>query len=132
LKDFAGEVRQLSSSARILSAVNAVRLNFRQLSYIFRENAANLLPGDIEHRTALAPLWVQRSVSFAPSQQLLDVEDVAAVLGLLTDQLKEFHNALGEFPEFVDDKVGTSILGFVDDLRVSIIISPSSQAKHGS
>ncbi|EIN08297.1 hypothetical protein PUNSTDRAFT_143932 [Punctularia strigosozonata HHB-11173 SS5] len=117
LKDFAGEVRQLSSSARILSAISNVRSRLRQIEYILHENAANLLPGDVDHRTPDGPSWMQRSPSINPELHILTVEDAGTVFDQLKASVEELYDALEEFPEFVDDHVDMSILGFVGDLK---------------
>jgi WD repeat-containing protein 26 len=73
-----------------------------QLSFLCRENAADLFPRKISHDP-----WKN-----------LDPEGFPELLENLSRDVRTFLNSLNEFPEFTDEDMNASILPFEKDLKV--------------
>ncbi|KAH9042505.1 hypothetical protein EDB85DRAFT_2139080 [Lactarius pseudohatsudake] len=114
LRTCVNATRQLGSSVAILASVFQLRGRLTQISFLFRENAANLYP---------------RKVVRLPRESLVGRTDGAWSLTNLTlktsrnssscfaSDLSTFSFSLNEFPEFTDKAIDAPITAFEDDLR---------------
>lgn len=115
----------------ILSSIFLLRDRLAQISFLFRENAADLYPQKIFR----LPRESLVSRSRMPRRRLeksrrstrrrlpfdkLDVEDFPEQLDLFSRALFKFLYNLNEFPEFTDKSVDAPIMAFEDDLKVYI------------
>ena len=139
LRTCVNAARQLGSSVAILASVFQLRDRLAQISFLFRENAADLYPRKVLRfqreslvgkskiprrrltRSRAAPLEHGRRSSPARRMELdkLDLEDFPQQLELFASDLSTFLYSLNEFPEFTDKAVDAPIIAFEDDLKVS-------------
>ncbi|KAF5368873.1 hypothetical protein D9758_002838 [Tetrapyrgos nigripes] len=135
LRNFSNAARQLGSSAAILSSAFHLRTRLAQISFLHRENAANLFPRKISHATLpntnnndsrrLRRTMPYMSVRHKAMPHItrpsiienLDLEDFPEQFEKLAAEVTTFVNCLNEFPEFTDEAVNTSISSFEGDLK---------------
>ncbi|KAF8496482.1 WD40 repeat-like protein [Russula emetica] len=137
LRTCVNAARQLGSSVAILASVFQLRDRLAQISFLFRENAADLYPRKVLRlqreslvgkskfprrrlgRLRAAPL--ERCRRSGPAGRLeldkLDLEDFPQQLELFASDLSTFLYSLNEFPEFTDKAVDAPIIAFEDDLK---------------
>ncbi|KAI0250713.1 WD40-repeat-containing domain protein [Lactifluus subvellereus] len=145
LRTCVNAVRQLGSSVAILASVFQLRDRLTQISFLFRENAADLYPRKVLRlpreslagrskfpRRRLARLHAplargRRRLEF----DKLDLEDFPQQLELFASDLSTFLCSLSEFPEFTDKAVDAPIIEFEDDLKywASCLIAYEGQLK---
>ncbi|THH12742.1 hypothetical protein EW146_g7414 [Bondarzewia mesenterica] len=133
LRNFSNAARQLGSSVGILSSAFGLRQRLTQISYLFRENAADLFPRKVSRqkdtvvsntghtlskrsRKSKPPPHVRRPMVFGE----LDPEDFPKQIKELAQDVVTFLHCLNEFPEFTDEAVNASIISFEGDLKVSV------------
>ncbi|THV01875.1 WD40 repeat-like protein [Dendrothele bispora CBS 962.96] len=135
LRNFSNAARQLGSSAGILSSAFHLRTRLAQISYLYRENAANLFPRKVSHAVLpsvvgensksarrMAPYMSVRHramphIARPAINDNLDLEDFPVQFEMLAEEVTTFVNCLNEFPEFTDEAVNASISSFQADLR---------------
>ncbi|KAH8996340.1 WD40 repeat-like protein [Lactarius akahatsu] len=122
--------RQLGSSVAILSSIFQLRDRLAQISFLFRENAADLYPRKIfrlprESLVSRSRMPKRRLEKLRRSTNVrrrlpfdkLDVEDFPEQLDLFSRALSKFLYNLNEFPEFTDKSVDAPIMAFEGDLK---------------
>ncbi|KAH9006565.1 WD40 repeat-like protein [Lactarius hatsudake] len=122
--------RQLGSSVAILSSIFQLRDRLAQISFLFRENAADLYPRKIfrlprESLVSRSRMPKRRLEKSRRSTNVrrrlpfdkLDVEDFPEQLDLFSRALSKFLYNLNEFPEFTDKSVDAPIMAFEGDLK---------------
>lgn len=132
LRTCVNAARQLGSSVAILASVFQLRDRLAQISFLFRENAADLYP----RKVLRLPRESLVGRSKFPRRRLarrhdplargrrrlefdkLDLEDFPQQLELFASDLSTFLYSLNEFPEFTDKAVDAPIIEFEDDLKV--------------
>ena len=128
--------RQLGSSIAILASVFQLRDRLTQITFLFRENAADLYPRKVlrSQRDSLVgrstfPTGRRRLARLRNSLERgrrsgrmeldkLDLEDFPQQLELFASDLSTFLYSLNEFPEITDKAVDAPIIAFEDDLEV--------------
>jgi len=145
LRTCVNSARQLGSSVAILASVFQLRDRLTQISFLFRENAADLYPRKVLRvqreslvgrskfpRRRLARLRASLERGRRPARMeldKLDLEDFPQQLELFASDLSTFLYSLNEFPEFTDKAVDAPIIAFEDDLKVKLS-APSHQLFH--
>ncbi|KAI0262534.1 WD40-repeat-containing domain protein [Gloeopeniophorella convolvens] len=131
LRTCVNAARQLGSSVAILASVFQLRDRLTQISFLFRENAADLYPRKVLRlpREALVGrskfprrrLARSRPMMARGRRRLeldkLDLEDFPQQLEMFASDLSTFLYSLNEFPEFTDKAVDAPIIAFEDDLK---------------
>ncbi|KAA1474488.1 hypothetical protein DENSPDRAFT_931692 [Dentipellis sp. KUC8613] len=147
LRNFSNSARQLGGSVGILSSAFHLRERLTKISYLFRENAADLFPRKINRlpkdllvdpnfrvaslRTRKRPQASTSNVSASASTgsgngaprsrgsslSVLDVEDVPAQLWKFADDVMTFLHCFNEVAEFTDEAVNNALTSFDSDLR---------------
>ncbi|KAI9509318.1 WD40-repeat-containing domain protein [Russula earlei] len=134
LRTCVNAARQLGSSVAILASVFQLRDRLTQISFLFRENAADLYPRKVLRlqreslvgrskfpRRRLARLRASLERGRRPPGRMeldkLDLEDFPQQLELFASDLSTFLCSLDEFPEFTDKAVDAPIIAFEDDLK---------------
>ncbi|KAH9060585.1 WD40 repeat-like protein [Lactarius vividus] len=132
LRTCVNATRQLGSSVAILASVFQLRGRLTQISFLFRENAANLYPRKVvrlprESLVGRSKLPRRRLDRLRTSQargsrrrlelDKLNLEDFPQQLELFASDLSTFSFSLNEFPEFTDKAIDAPITAFEDDLR---------------
>ncbi|KAH9963011.1 WD40-repeat-containing domain protein [Russula dissimulans] len=135
LRTCVNAARQLGSSVVILASVFQLRDRLTQISFLFRENAADLYPRKVlrVQRESLVgrskfPTRRRRPARLRASLERgrrparmeldkLDLEDFPQQLELFASDLSTFLYSLNEFPEFTDKAVDAPIVAFEDDLK---------------
>ncbi|KAF9530279.1 hypothetical protein CPB83DRAFT_851296 [Crepidotus variabilis] len=134
LRNSANAARQLGSSVAILSSAFYLRERLAQLMFLYHENAANLFPRKVSHIARETPgesptssrrKWgIRRPTGKArlhiprPTvSENLDPECFPEQLEGFAKEVTNFLRCLNEFPEFTDEAVNASILGFEGDLQ---------------
>ncbi|KAI9465719.1 WD40 repeat-like protein [Lactarius psammicola] len=117
LRTCVNTTRQLGSSVAILASVLQLRNRLTQISFLFRENAANLYPRKVvrlprESLVGRSKLPRRRLARLRTSQAHFPQQ-----LELFASDLSTFSYSLNEFPEFTDKAVDTPITAFEDDLK---------------
>ncbi len=125
LQSFINAVRQLGSSVGILSSAYHLRARLTQLLHLFRENAAELFRNIHREPFQIAELkrFTSRKRSKRPTHRMRpvvkvtsDPEAMPEQLGLLAKDLLAFLQCLNQIPEFTDEVVNSSAMGFHQDL----------------
>lgn len=132
LRNFSNAARQLGSSVGILSSAFHLRERLAQITWLFRENAADLFPRKVSHQSTTesvvkpdvlprrkrvrskAPPHVRRPLVL----EKLDPEVFPHQFGLFAKDVITFLHCLNEFPEFTDEALNASIVAFEGDLKV--------------
>ncbi|KAI9441246.1 WD40 repeat-like protein [Lactarius indigo] len=122
--------RQLGSSVAILSSTFQLRDRLAQISFLFRENAADLYPRKIfrlprESLVSRSRMPKRRAEKLRHSTNVrrrlpfdkLDIEDFPEQLDLFSRALSKFLYNLDEFPEFTDKSVDAPLMAFEGDLK---------------
>ncbi|KAI0301607.1 hypothetical protein B0F90DRAFT_1817073 [Multifurca ochricompacta] len=133
LRTCVNAARQLGSSVAILASVFQLRDRLTQISFLFRENAADLYPRKVLRLPRATESLATRSrfsrrrlaklrASLARGRRRieldkLDLEDFPQQLELFASDLSTFLYSLNEFPEFTDKAIDTPIIAFEDDLK---------------
>ncbi|KAJ7598512.1 hypothetical protein C8J56DRAFT_168138 [Mycena floridula] len=134
LSAFSNSIRQLGSSAGVLSATYNLREGMARVLHLYRENAADLFPRKVARNT---PEDIQRrrmmttrnkifagAVTHSRGDEKVDPErfplDFPTQFSNLAKNVTAFRFCLNEFPELTDDAVlltiNSSILSFEADL----------------
>ena len=134
LRNFSNAARQLGSSVAIMSSAFLLRERVAQITWLFRENAADLFPREVSHQSlepAVSPDVLpkrKRARSKAPPHvrrplvlEKLDREEFPGQLGLFARDVITFLHCLNEFPEFADESLNASILALEGDLKVRAV-----------
>ena len=131
LHEFAVAASQLGCSAGILSATYNLRCRLVHVLSLFRENAADIFPGKIHHRTlsksleslpsgesqqSKARLLAQRTVTEPETDRDKFPEHMVG----LSEDLEKFRMSLYEYPEFWDEEFNKSILVLKAEVAVSV------------
>lgn len=119
----------------ILSSIFLLRDRLAQISFLFRENAADLYPRKIFRlprdslvsRSRMPRRRLEKSRRSTNVRRRLpfdklDVEDFPEQLDLFSRALSKFLYNLNEFPEFTDKSVDAPIMAFEDDLKVNSLL----------
>ncbi|KAF8435619.1 WD40-repeat-containing domain protein [Boletus edulis BED1] len=124
LRSFTNAVRQVGSSVGILSSSFKLRERLTKISFMFRENAANLYPRKIarQAREALPNPDSKHRQRRAGIVKLvledhLGPDTLPAQLESFAEDIATFINCLNELPEFTDEPINQSMRSFQDDLK---------------
>ncbi|KAF8595383.1 hypothetical protein BDV93DRAFT_564446 [Ceratobasidium sp. AG-I] len=115
---FSNAVRQLGSSAGLLSAVTLLRTRLTKIQSFFRENAAELFD-DISHASKLGikSSGVRKRAKVQRLSWVADIENLPQELEGLAEDLVRFLSRLNDLSEFRDEAVNASIEAFEVDLK---------------
>ncbi|KAN0131940.1 WD40 repeat-like protein [Lactarius tabidus] len=131
LRNFSNAARQLGSSVGILSSAFHLRERLAQITWLFRENAADLFPRKVSHQSTTEAVVKpdvlprrKRARSKAPPHvrrplvlEKLDPEVFPHQFELFARDVITFLHCLNEFPEFTDEALNASIVAFEGDLK---------------
>ncbi|KAI0701046.1 WD40-repeat-containing domain protein [Cytidiella melzeri] len=126
LRNFSNAARPLGGSVGILSSSFHLRKRLPQILHLFRENAADLFPGEVQRREQEAVLnWAARSRRKAkvplraPSPPITDIdaEDFPDQLESLSHELANFLECLHELPEVTTETVNRAIVALKGDSK---------------